>query len=129
MRKSHLVPLAAALLFAACGDDDTPDAPPPAPLEEVLPNIPFPPNGQPLQTERTGNALKLTFRADSPSDSVVAYYRGLLAAAPYRLINESSAGGITSFYVNGRPVDVDQRAGLDSLHALVTISAPGATRS
>ncbi len=100
MRNSLLLPLAAAALLAGCKGGDAAPAPPAAPpLETVLPNIPFPPNAEPVASERADKALKLVFASSSPSDTVVAYYRTILAAAPYRLINEGVSGNITSFYV------------------------------
>ncbi|MEO5825263.1 MAG: hypothetical protein ABIR59_05195 [Gemmatimonadales bacterium] len=100
MRITILMPLVAAAMLVACkGSDAKPAALEGPPLEEVLPNIPFPPNAEPVASERADKALKLVFASSSPSDSVVAYYRTVLAAAPYRLINEGMSGNITSFYV------------------------------
>lgn len=94
------MPLAAAAMLVACKGGDAKPAPPEGPpLEAMLPNIPFPPNAEPVTTERADKALKLVFTSGSPADSVVAYYRTVLAAAPYRLINEGMSGNITSFYV------------------------------
>ncbi len=118
------MPLAAAAILVACGDDDAAPVPPAAPpFETVLPNIPFPPNAATVSSERADKAIKLVFASSSPSDSVVAYYRTVLAAAPYRLINEAMSGNVTSFYVEQdgpsmwvtvQPVDVN--------NSLVTIA-------
>ncbi len=116
--------LAAAAMLAGCkGGDAAPVPPAGPPLEAILPNIPFPPNAEPVTSERADKALKLVFTSSSPSDSVVAYYRAVLAAAPYRLINEGVSGNVTSFYVEQdgpsmwvtvQPVDVN--------NSLVTIA-------
>lgn len=111
-------------MLVACKSGDAAPAPPPAaPLETVLPNIPFPPNAKTVASERADQALKLVFASNSPSDSVVAYYRTVLAAAPYRLINEGMSGNITSFYVeqDGPSMWVTVQP-VDMNNSLVTIS-------
>ncbi len=122
MRISPHVPLAAILLIAACGKDE-PETPPAMPLEQVLPNIPFPPEAEPLGSNRAENAIQLSFASSLPADSVVAYYRGVLSEAPYRLINEGKAGNVTSFYVeqDGPSMWVRVQA-VDSMNSLVTIA-------
>ena len=122
MRNGHLIPLAAALLVG-CAKDDTPKAPESAPIEQVLPNIPFPPEAEPVGSDRTPNAMQLVFASSVPSDSVVAYYRTVLAAAPYRLINEGKAGNVTSFYVEQDGPSMWVRVQpVDSMNTLVTIA-------
>lgn len=91
-----LLPL---VLLAACGTEDAPPAEDQVAIVRVLPNIPLPPGGQPLASERGGDAAQLLVSTPVAADSVVAFYRTLLSQPPYRLINEASEKGITSFYV------------------------------
>lgn len=89
-----------ALILAACGGAE-PDAPAEAelPIVQALPNIPFPPGGQPLTSERGGDAAQLLVSTPLVVDSVVDFYRNLLSQPPYRLVNEATEKGVTSFYV------------------------------
>lgn len=68
-------------------------------LEAVLPNLPLPPGGMALTTGSSKDAMQFLFASPVVVDTVVAYYRDVLAKAPYRLINEATTGGITTFYV------------------------------
>lgn len=114
----HLSSLAlASLIIAGCSDKSS-DGPVEKPISmiEAFPNVPLPPNGQGVQSQGTGDALELLMTSSDPDSTVAAYYRGLLAKPPYRLINESVAGGVTTFYVesgNDRPLWVHVQA--DSL--------------
>jgi hypothetical protein len=90
----------AGLVLAGCGAE-----PEPAPLEtavtpaQVLPNIPIPPGGEALGSEGGAEAAALLLSTPMQADSVADYYRDVLSKPPYRLINESKQGVITSFYV------------------------------
>lgn len=66
---------------------------------EVLPNLPLPPGGTPLTSQASTEAMQVIATTESPVDTVVAYYRDLLAKPPFRLINETMADSIVSFYV------------------------------
>lgn len=101
MRYSILVVLTfAAASLGACQQKkavaDTAETPR---LETVLPNLPLPPNGMALTSENSKDAMQFVFASVTSADSVIAYYRDVLAKPPYRLINESTNGGVTSFYV------------------------------
>jgi len=123
MRISYSVLLLSGLVLGACGDDAPPPGPPVASVEQVLPNIPFPPNPTPVATEKTDDAMQMVLASAVPADSVVGYYRTIFAAAPYRLINESKNGNVTSFYVeqDGPSMWVTVQP-IDSLSARVTIA-------
>lgn len=86
------------LLLAGCKSEKAVEvAPPPPPLSQVLPNLPFPPDAQPLTTASGADATQITLLSPHPPDSVAAYYRKLLGDAPFRLVNETSTGGVFSF--------------------------------
>jgi hypothetical protein len=67
-------------------------------LSQVLPNIPLPPDPEPLVKETGTNAMRVLIVSRVAPDSVVAYYRKILSAEPFRLVNERSSGRTTSFY-------------------------------
>ncbi len=72
-----------------------PDSPP---LGSVLPNIPFPPDAQPVGQSSGKDATQLVFLSSDSPDSVAAYYRRVLAKAPFQLVNETTSGKSTIFY-------------------------------
>jgi hypothetical protein len=92
--------LAAAVLATACGDK-APEAVEEAPpsIAEVFPNLPLPPGGQLLSREGAGPAMQMTFSSTQSGDSIADYYREVLSAPPYELINESTNNGVVSFFV------------------------------
>lgn len=93
-----LVLTTAAVSLGACQQKPaTPVAEAPR-LEKVLPNIPLPPDGQPLVTEASKDAMQMMFASPHPVDTVAAFYRDLLGKPPYRLINEAKTGNVVSFY-------------------------------
>lgn len=67
-------------------------------MAQVLPNLPLPPDPEPLVRETGTNAMQFTIVSKASRDSVVAYYRRILSADPFRLVNERTAGKTTSFY-------------------------------
>ncbi|MES2304463.1 MAG: hypothetical protein V4558_03110 [Gemmatimonadota bacterium] len=95
----------ATLLFAAASLGACQQKPPAVqeperpPVGKVLPNLPVPPDATPLTTESSKEAMQFLFTTHVSVDSVLSYYRDLLGKEPYRLINESANGGVTSFYV------------------------------
>lgn len=98
MNRTPLIALlSAAVLVSGCRKKEAPPPPPP-PLARVMPHIPLPPDGQTLTRESGTDATQLVVVSPHPVDSVLTYYRGLLAAAPYRLINESRTAEGTTFY-------------------------------
>lgn len=100
MRYSILAGLTlAAVSFAACQQKPVAEAVTPPRLETVLPNIPIPPDGMALTNENSKDAMQFTFASPMKLDSMVNYYRDVLGKPPYRLINEATTGGVTSFYV------------------------------
>ncbi len=86
--------LAAILLLAACHKS----APKPPDIGAVLPNLPLPPQGQPLIREGGAEAMQFLFVTPVVPDSIVAYYRNALSTGGFRLINESKMGKSTAFY-------------------------------
>jgi hypothetical protein len=95
MRTHHLtVALAATVLLAGCHKPK----PKEIKLSQVLPNIPLPPDPEPLVKETGTNAMRVLIVSRVAPDSVAAYYRNVLSADPFRLINERSSGRTTSFY-------------------------------
>ncbi|HET9066394.1 MAG TPA: hypothetical protein VFN22_11295 [Gemmatimonadales bacterium] len=97
----HLSALAlASLILAGCGDKSNGDpAEKPISAIEAFPNVPFPPNGVTVGKQGNSDALELQLKSPEPDSSVAEFYRQLLAKPPYRLINESATGGVTTFYV------------------------------
>ena len=71
--------------------------PPPPPLAQVLPNLPFPPEAQPVSTASGADATQITLNSTQPPDSVASFYRKVLGDPPFRLVNESTTGGVISF--------------------------------
>lgn len=95
MRIHHLTfALAATVLLAGCHKPK----PKEVNLSQVLPNIPLPPDPEPLVKETGTNAMRVLIVSRVAPDSVVAYYRKVLSAEPFRLVNERSSGRTTSFY-------------------------------
>jgi hypothetical protein len=90
--------LGAAFLLA-CGGDAPPPPEPEVAVVQALPNIPLPPNGQPLASERGETAAQLLVSTPMHADSVAEFYRTLLSQPPYRLVNEATANAVTSFFV------------------------------
>lgn len=92
--------LAAAVLATACGDkaaQEVEETPPS--IAEVFPNLPLPPGGILLSQEGAGSAMQMIFSSTQPGDSIADYYREVLSAPPYELINESTNNGVVSFFV------------------------------
>ncbi|MGH7593407.1 MAG: hypothetical protein ACRELE_06095 [Gemmatimonadales bacterium] len=90
------------LMFALCATALVSGCHKPRPkevdLSQVLPNIPLPPDPEPLVRETGTNAMQFVIASRAVPDSVVAYYRRVLSADPFRLMNERTAGKVTSFY-------------------------------
>ena len=86
--------LAAILLLAACNKS----TPKPPDIGAVLPNLPLPPEGQPLVREGGAEAMQFLFVSPVSPDSIVAYYRDALSTGAFHLINESKMGKSTAFY-------------------------------
>lgn len=121
--KTTLFALLAVSLVACKGEEAAPPVEAQVSLPEVLPNLPLPPGGQMLAREGTGSALQIIMSTVSPADSVVAYYREVLALPPYRLINEATTNGMTAFFVeqDGPSMWVAVQ-GLEAGGTLVTIA-------
>lgn len=100
MRRFLLTLAAGSLLIVGCGDSAPEEATEkPISAIQAFPNVPLPPNGRTVRSSGTGDALELVMASPAPDSSVVTFYRTILAKPPYRLINESSASGVTTFYV------------------------------
>lgn len=101
MRYSILFALSLTVAsFAACQQKPpVAEAVVPPPLGQVLPNLPMPPGGTTLTSQSSQDAMQLLFVSPEPVSSVLAYYRDVLGKPPYRLINEATTAGVTSFYV------------------------------
>jgi hypothetical protein len=99
-RSLFLSAVLVTVAVAGCGDGaGDPPAEPQISAFQAFPNIPLPPDGRSLGSEGTGDALQLLMSTPMSHDSVADYYRTTLAAAPYRLLNETSEGKVVSFYV------------------------------
>ena len=61
-------------------------------------NIPLPPDAEPLIRETGTDAIQFVMVSRASPDSVVAYYRVVLSADPFRLVNERKSGNSTAFY-------------------------------
>ena len=72
--------------------------PPRLEIGAVLPNLPLPPQGQPLVREGGADAMQFLFVSPVSPDSIVDYYRNALSTGVFRLINESKTGKSTAFY-------------------------------
>lgn len=83
---------------AACSSQSK-DEQPPIAAAKAFTNVPLPPDGQPLGSQGGSEALQLLVSTPHAADTVLTYYRGVLAKPPYQLINESTAGDTTTFYV------------------------------
>lgn len=84
--------------LGACQSAKPDEAPKQAGLE-VLPNLPLPPNGTLQSRESSPEAMQVVAVTEVGVDSVLAYYRLILGKEPFRLINETTADSVTSFYV------------------------------
>ncbi len=89
-----LLPLLAIATVAGCHRR----APKPLTMAQALPNIPLPPDPQPLVRQEGVEAMALVVLSTDSPDSVESYYRRVLAADPFRLINERHSGNTTAFY-------------------------------
>ena len=67
-------------------------------IAQVLPNIPLPPEPEPLIRQSGTNAMQFLIVSRVSPDSVINYYRGVLSRDPFRLLNERTSGKTTSFY-------------------------------
>ena len=94
-----LLSLTAASLGACQQKPPAAEAVEPPRLEAVLPNMPLPPGGMALTSGSSTDAMQFLFSSPAAVDTVVAYYRDVLGKPPYRLINEATTAGVTSFYV------------------------------
>jgi len=98
MRTQFVVALALPIiLLAGCTSRKAEEAAPPPPLAQVLPVLPFPPDAQPVSTASGEDATQVTLTSPQSVDTVANYYRQVLGEAPFRLVNESSTGGVISF--------------------------------
>ena len=94
--------LAAAVAIAGCHK---------APPKQVSLNaafhlIPLPPNAQALVQEGGTEAMQFVFVTPVSPDSVLAYYRKVLSADPFHLVNEQALGKSTALYAeeDGPPI-------------------------
>jgi hypothetical protein len=94
MQKRRILLVLSAIALAAC----TKKAPTPIDIGSVLPNIPLPPQGQPLVREGGVDAMQFLWVSPVSPDSMDEYYRTALSSGAFRLINESKTGKATAFY-------------------------------
>jgi hypothetical protein len=66
---------------------------------QVLPNVALPAGGKVIGSAGGAEAASLLVSTPESADSVAEFYRDVLSRPPYRLINESVNGKVTSFYV------------------------------
>ncbi len=95
--------LMAVLLLAACHK-----APPKqVTLGAAFKTLPLPPDGQTLVTEGGAEAMQIVTVTPMRPDSVLGYYRMVLSADPFHLMNERTVGKVTALYAeqdNGPPI-------------------------
>lgn len=102
-KRFFLLAAAGCMILAACAKPDAaPEAAavvsvPPPPLEVVLPNIPQPPESNPVNMESGSDATMLTFLSTLGADSIISFYREVLATSPFRLVSEQKAEAQTIF--------------------------------
>lgn len=92
--RQMILPLLLAVIVAGCHRR----AARPVTVAEVLPNIPLPPDPDPLVREDGVDAVQFVVLSRDTPDSVASYYRRVLGADPFRLINERHAGNTAEFY-------------------------------
>jgi hypothetical protein len=98
-----LPPLALAVLVAGCHKSPAKQVA----LEAAFSTIPLPPNAQALVREGGVDAMQIVLVTPLSPDSVVAYYRKVLSAEPFHLVNERSSGKSTALYAeqeSGPPI-------------------------
>lgn len=77
--------LVAILVLAACKPEVREKTPE---LFEALPGIPIPPASQLMGRAGSSDALQLSFRSEWTEADLLAYYRQLLAKAPWKLVGD-----------------------------------------
>ena len=86
--------LAAVVLLSACHRA----GPQQVTLGEAFRYLPLPANAQALVKEGGAEAMEFIFVTPTMPDSVVAYYRRVLSADPFHLINERTVGKSVALY-------------------------------
>lgn len=77
---------AACMLVLACGSDSK--TPKPPEVAAAFPTLPLPPNAQFVSRAGSEDALQLTFFSTAKTPMVAEYYRKMLSAKPWRLVND-----------------------------------------
>jgi hypothetical protein len=95
--------ISSVALFSACHK-----APPKqVTLGDAFKTLPMPPQGQALVVSGGTEAMQLVAVTPLMPDTVLAYYRGVLSADPFHLMNERTVGKVTALYAeqdNGPPI-------------------------
>ncbi len=108
IRPTVILLAALATAAAACGKDK----PHPPELNQVLPNLPLPPNAAIVSREGGEEALQFTFISGWNQDRVANYYRQTLSRGPWTLVNDTRmSDGTVALYAerNGPPLWVTIR--------------------
>jgi hypothetical protein len=104
MRTRHPVTLlVVAALVAGCHKSP----PKEVALSSAFRTIPLPPNAQGLVQEGGADAMQMVFVTPAKPDSILAFYRRVLSADPFHLVNERTLGHATALYAeqdNGPPI-------------------------
>lgn len=103
MRIRLILPLLMAALFVTACHKSPPKQ---VALESAFHLIPLPLNAQALVKEGGTEAMQIVLVTPSTPDSVVAYYRRILSAEPFHLVNERTSGTSTALYAeqDGPPI-------------------------
>lgn len=67
-------------------------------FESAFHTIPLPPEAQALVSEGGTEAMQMVFVTPVSPDSIVVYYRRILSADPFHLVNERARGKSTALY-------------------------------
>jgi hypothetical protein len=108
--------LAIVLSLSGCGDSQ-----PKVKISETMPAIILPPQSTLLSKDFGDEALKMRFRSELDPGAVADYYRGILSAAPWRLVSDTrdATGGVALYA---------ERPGAPPLWVMIS-KASGATGS
>ncbi len=117
----------AGTTLAACGSD----APKTPRIQDVLPNMPLPPNAAVLSREGGEEALQFTFQSSDSASVVAQYYRLSLPGSGWNLISDQTArDGEISIYAerNGPPIWITIRPDSATGGSIIRMAGAVATK-